>query len=115
MPQEPSHASPTTTALKATLADPEAWDLLEGLPIGVYTCDREGYIISFNKAAVELWGKQPDIGRDKWFMDWKLFNTDGTALSVEESPMGRTLQTGKAIEGEELLIQRGWQYQVYYP
>ncbi|WP_162996536.1 PAS domain S-box protein [Mucilaginibacter celer] len=104
---EPSSAYQTKTALKATLADPEAWDLLEGLPVGVYACDKEGYIVSFNKAAVELWGRLPYIGRDKWFMDWKLFRADGTALPYEQAPMARTLQSGKAIRGEELLVQRG--------
>ncbi|MEO3404573.1 PAS domain-containing protein [Mucilaginibacter sp. CAU 1740] len=99
MQPKPSPANATNTALKATLAGTEAWDLLEALPIGVYTCDKEGYIVSFNKAAVELWGRQPDIGRDKWFMDWKLFRTDGTVLPYEESPMGRTLQAGKVVEG----------------
>ncbi|PWK77918.1 PAS domain S-box-containing protein [Mucilaginibacter oryzae] len=104
---EPSSAYQTKTALKATLAGTEAWDLLEDLPIAVYTCDKDGYIVSFNKAAVELWGRPPHIGRDKWFMDWKLFRTDGTVLSYEQSPMGRTLQTGVAVIGEELIIERG--------
>ena len=36
--------------------------ILESLAAAVYTCDRSGYI-NYNKAAVILWGRHPEIGR----------------------------------------------------
>ncbi|HLT41538.1 MAG TPA: PAS domain-containing protein, partial [Sphingobacteriaceae bacterium] len=40
------------------------------LPIAFYTCDADGYITFFNDAAVELWGRTPEIGKDLWCGSW---------------------------------------------
>ena len=37
--------------------------LLDLLPVGVYVCDRAGLVVRYNRAAAELWGCQPKIGR----------------------------------------------------
>jgi len=35
--------------------------LLEVLPAAAYTCDAGGLITSFNRRAVELWGRAPKV------------------------------------------------------
>jgi PAS domain S-box-containing protein len=40
--------------------------LIKSLPTAYYTCNAEGYIDSFNDAAVELWGREPELGKEKW-------------------------------------------------
>jgi transcriptional regulator with GAF, ATPase, and Fis domain len=37
-------------------------ELLQALPVAVYTTDAQGRITSFNEAAVRLWGCRPEIG-----------------------------------------------------
>lgn len=39
-------------------------NVLENLPAAVYTCDNDGYIKFYNKAAAKLWGREPEIGKD---------------------------------------------------
>jgi PAS domain S-box-containing protein len=80
--------------------------LFDNLPIAVYTCDKQGYITSFNQAAVKLWGRTPVIGEDLWCGSWKIFHPDGEPLKLDSCPMARTLKEGTAIEGEEIIIQR---------
>ncbi|MDB4918431.1 PAS domain S-box protein [Mucilaginibacter sp.] len=80
--------------------------LFDNLPIAVYTCDKQGYITSFNQAAVKLWGRTPVIGEDLWCGSWKIFHPDGEPLKLDSCPMALTLKEGIAIEGEEIIIQR---------
>ncbi|MGV3510048.1 MAG: PAS domain S-box protein [Sphingobacteriaceae bacterium] len=87
-----------TDQLKASLYD--------NLPVAIYTCDNSGYITSFNKAAVSLWGREPEIGKDLWCGSWKIFNSSGEQISLDSCPMARTLKEGVAIEGEAIIIER---------
>ncbi|MDB5154844.1 MAG: domain S-box protein, partial [Mucilaginibacter sp.] len=83
-----------------------ATDFFENLPVAFYTCDRQGHITSYNKAAVKLWGQEPKRGKDMWCGSWKIFNPDGSELPLDASPMARTLKEGIPIEAEEIIVQR---------
>jgi PAS domain-containing protein len=48
-------------------------DLLEALPAAVYTTDASGRITFYNKAAIEMAGRTPQLG-DEWCVTWRLFN-----------------------------------------
>ncbi|MCR8557871.1 PAS domain S-box protein [Mucilaginibacter sp. BJC16-A38] len=80
--------------------------LFDNLPIAIYSCDKEGFITSFNQAAVNLWGRTPEIGKDLWCGSWKIFQLNGEPLNLDSCPMARTLKEGIALEGEEIIIQR---------
>jgi PAS domain S-box-containing protein len=80
--------------------------LVQSLPAAVYTCDQDGRVILYNDAAVELWGRTPDVGKDLWCGSWRIFRPDGTSMPVEECPMARTLKEGRAVRGEEIIIER---------
>lgn len=85
---------------------PPSDELLAGLPIAVYTCDKYGYILTFNQAAVDLWGRRPEIGRDLWCGSLKIFRPTGEQMPLDDCPMARTLKTATAINGERIIIQR---------
>ena len=80
--------------------------LVESLPAAVYTCDREGLIELFNDAAVKLWGRTPVIGEDQWCGSYRTYQSDGTPLPLDQCPMARTLREGRALAGEEIIIER---------
>jgi PAS domain S-box-containing protein len=80
--------------------------LFDDLPVAVYTCDESGRIKSYNKAAIKLWGREPEVGKDVWCGSWKIFLTDGTPMPLDQCPMARTLKEGIAIEGEEIIVKR---------
>jgi PAS domain S-box-containing protein len=82
------------------------YELFDHLPIAIYTCDKDGYITSFNKAAVKLWGRTPETNKELWCGSWKIFKPNGLPLPLDTCPMARTLKEGIAIEGEEIIIQR---------
>jgi PAS domain S-box-containing protein len=81
--------------------------LIQTLAAAIYTCDADGYITFYNKAAVELWGREPEIGKDLWCGSWKIFDPeDGSPMSLSDCPMARALKGGKPIRGEEIIVER---------
>jgi PAS domain S-box-containing protein len=80
--------------------------LLQSLPAAVYTCDGQGRITSFNDAAVKLWGRTPELGKDLWCGSWKIYDTDGSSLPLATCPMAIALQEGRAVYGKEIVIER---------
>jgi PAS domain S-box-containing protein len=80
--------------------------LVQNLPAALYTCDREGRITLFNEAAVALWGRTPEIGKDSWCGSWKIYKPDGSELPIDECPMAVTLKEGRPVVGEEIIVER---------
>ncbi|MFQ6241946.1 PAS domain S-box protein [Sinorhizobium meliloti] len=80
-------------------------DLLEALPAAVYTTDAEGRITFFNKAAVEMAGRTPQIG-DKWCVTWRLYRPDGTYLPHDQCPMAVALKEDRPVRGEHAVAER---------
>jgi len=72
----------------------------------IYICDRDGYIKFYNNAAVKLWGRVPEIGKDLWCGSWKIFTPDGLPTLFEDCAMAKALQQGISIPGEEIMIER---------
>lgn len=81
-------------------------DILDALPVALYTTDAEGRITYYNEAAVEMSGRRPALGDDKWCVSWKLFHPDGTPLAHDECPMATALREQRAVRGAEAVAQR---------
>jgi PAS domain S-box-containing protein len=81
-------------------------DLIQNLPVAVYTADKDGYILLFNKASVALWGRVPRIGVDRWCGSWKIFNSLGESIPHDESPMAICIKEARVLQSEEIKIER---------
>jgi len=81
-------------------------DILEDLPVAIYTTDVDGRITYYNRACVELAGRRPVLGEDCWSVAWKLFTADGTPLPHSESPTALTLRERRPVRGMELIVER---------
>jgi two-component system, chemotaxis family, CheB/CheR fusion protein len=80
--------------------------IVEHLPTALYTTDAAGRITYFNKAAVALWGRSPQIGEELWCGSWRLFWPDGRPMAHEECPMAVTLKTGYPVLGAQAIAER---------
>jgi PAS domain S-box-containing protein len=81
--------------------------LLNSLPVAVYTCDANGYITLYNEAAVDLWGRAPEPGKDLWCGSWRIFVPGtGENLPLDECPMAIVLKEQRFVEQGEIIIQR---------
>jgi PAS domain S-box-containing protein len=81
-------------------------ELLEALPVAVYTTDAEGRITFFNQAAADLWGHRPTLGSDRWCGSWRLFWPDGRPMSHDQCPMALTLKEGRPVRGVEAIAEK---------
>jgi PAS domain S-box-containing protein len=80
--------------------------LVQALPTAVYTTDATGRIQLFNDAAVELWGRRPQAGRDLWCGSWKIYRPDGSPMPLDQCPMAVALKEARVVRGEEIVIER---------
>jgi len=80
--------------------------LVFALPAAVYTTDRQGRITLYNDQAAKMWGRRPEIGRDLWCGSHRIFRQDGTPMPHEQCPMAVTLHEGRAVRGQEILVER---------
>ena len=81
-------------------------DLIEELPVAVYTCDEKGRIIYYNEAAATLWGRSPLVGEDLWCGSFKVYGTDGIPLTPDEYPAAIALKERRLIKNHEVIIEQ---------
>jgi two-component sensor histidine kinase len=82
--------------------------LLENLPAGAYTCDPQGLITYFNQQALQLWGRAPKLNDpvDRFCGSFKLLSANGLPIAHDQCWMALALQTNKAYNGHEIVIER---------
>jgi PAS domain S-box-containing protein len=78
----------------------------EALPAAVYTTDTSGKITFYNRAAAELWGCEPELGKSEWCGSWRLYWPDGRPMPHGECPMAVALKEERAIRGGEAIAER---------
>ena len=74
-------------------------DFLNAVGVAVYTTDAAGRITFFNGAAVELWGRRPELG-EEWCGSLRLFHLDGRPMRHDECPMAIALKEHRPVRGE---------------
>jgi len=81
-------------------------DILEDLPAAIYTTDSDGRITYFNQACIDLAGRVPMLGTDRWCVCWRLLSPEGQPLSPEDWPVADALRAGHALHGTEIVAER---------
>lgn len=95
-----------SAALRLALQSQEG--LLDRLPIGVYSCDRDGILVQYNRRAAELWGRSPVPGdvANRFCGALRVFRVDGSELSLSQGPVSEVLRTGEPVRDRDLIIER---------
>ena len=91
---------------EARRKDDQLSRVLDALPAAIYTTDAAGRITYYNRAAADLAGRQPEIGKDEWCVTFRLFMPDGTPLPHDQCPMAIALKECRPVRGVEALAQR---------
>jgi PAS domain S-box-containing protein len=79
--------------------------LLQALPVALYTTDIDGRITFYNEAAAEFAGRRPEPG-EMWCVTWRLYHLDGTPLPHDQCPMAIALREGRPVRGIEAIAER---------
>ncbi|MEH3117364.1 MAG: hypothetical protein PGN25_07085 [Methylorubrum populi] len=86
--------------------EPSRADLFRQIDAPLYTTDSDGWLTYYNEAAAELWGFRPVLGKARWCGSWRLFETDGTPLPHDRSPMALALAGERAVRGVQIGLER---------
>ena len=78
---------------------------LDAVAVAVYTTDIDGRITFFNEAAVELWGRRPELG-EEWCGSLRLFHLDGRPMRHDECPMAIALKEQRPVRGSIAYAER---------
>ena len=81
--------------------------LINGLPVPIYTTDPDGRLTWYNQAAVEMWGREPEIGKESWCGFQRVYDQDYQPLDMEKSPIGVTVAQSQSVRGAEVIAERG--------
>jgi PAS domain-containing protein len=82
--------------------------LFEQVPFAVYVCDRDGFVLRYNRRAAELWGRSPRLGDpdERFCGSYRMFRPDGSLLPHHQCPMADVLRTGVSVRAQEVHIER---------
>lgn len=80
--------------------------IIRDLPIAVYACDVQGYLVGYNKAAATLWGREPELGKEQWSGVWKAYTLNGEPLPLHHAPIALALQQKANMCGMEMMVER---------
>lgn len=72
-------------------------DLLQALPLAIYTTDAQGRITFYNEAAASFWGQRPTVGESHWCGSWKLRHFDGRPMQHDECPLAIALKEQREV------------------
>jgi PAS domain S-box-containing protein len=88
----------------------QSWEegLLDWLPVGIYTCDKDGALVRYNRRAAELWGWAPAAAdrQPRFCGAYRAYRNTGEVLLLSEAPMSEVLRTGKPVRDREVIVER---------
>jgi PAS domain S-box-containing protein len=80
--------------------------ILDALPVAIYMTEADGRISYFNRTAVELAGREPQLGTDRWCVSHRLFDSAGRPMELDECPMAVTLREQRPVRGVQITAER---------
>ena len=86
-------------------SEPRYQQMLQALPLPVYTTDLEGRITFYNEAAADFAGCRPTLG-EQWGVIWRLYRLDGTALPPDQCPIATAVREGRPVRRMDAIAER---------
>jgi PAS domain S-box-containing protein len=93
-------------AVNALATGPRSRSMLDAIDVPIYTTDASGAVTYWNAACVEFAGREPELGRDRWCVTWKLYTTAGDPLSHDRCPMAQAIREKRAIREVIAIAER---------
>ncbi len=79
---------------------------LDRLSAATYVTDPDGVITYYNPACIDLAGRVPLLGHDRWCVTWKLYTEEGTFLPHDQCPMAIAILEQRPVRGVSAVAER---------
>lgn len=93
-------------ALDALAVGDDCHAALDELPVPIYTTDGTGAVTYWNRACVEFAGRDPQLGKDRWCVTWKIYTTTGELLPHDKCPMAQAIKEQRIIRDTVAIAMR---------
>src|SRR5215217_3216900 len=93
-------------AISALSTDLDWRSSLDQVPAPVYVTDADGRVTYWNRACVDFAGREPQLGRDRWCVTWKIYTTDGDFLPHDKCPMAQAIREKRQNRGAVAIAMR---------
>jgi PAS domain-containing protein len=97
MVAKPNPEAILATALDALSAGSDWRKVLDELTVPIYVTDTEGSVTYWNQGCIELAGRVPQLGHDRWCVTWKIYTTTGEFIPHDECPMAQAIRHQRTI------------------
>jgi PAS domain S-box-containing protein len=94
------------TAIGALSTSPDWRAVLDELPAPIYLADVEGAVTYWNRACIELAGRVPQLGQDRWCVTWRIYTTNGDFMPHDECPMAEAIKKCELVRGKVAIALR---------
>ena len=94
------------TALDALSTEPDWRAILDELPVPIYTTDTDGAVTYWNRACIELAGRVPQLGQDRWCVTWRIYTTEGDFMPHDQCPMAEAVRSREENRGKVAIALR---------
>jgi PAS domain-containing protein len=92
------------TALQ--LGSEQRHSALEAIPVPVYLTDPNGTLTYCNRACHDMAGREPQPGKDRWCVTWRLRSTSDEPLPHDRCPMALAIKEKREIRNEVAIALR---------
>jgi len=93
-------------ALEALATKSECRVSLDELPVPIYTTDASGAVTYWNRACVALAGREPELGRDRWCVTWRIYTTAGDFMPHDQCPMAEAIKEQRIVRDSVAIAER---------
>jgi PAS domain S-box-containing protein len=80
--------------------------VLDRLPVPLYLTDDAGLVIYWNRACADFAGREPQLGKDRWCVTWRIHTTADEHLPHDKCPMALAIKEKREIRGEIAIAMR---------
>lgn len=80
--------------------------VLDALEAPIYVTDATGAVTYWNSACVDFAGRQPQLGKDRWCVTWRLYTTTGESLPHDRCPMAQAIHERRIIRDSIAIAER---------
>lgn len=80
--------------------------VLDALPVPVYLTDPDGLVTYWNRACAEFAGREPQLGKDRWCVTWRIHTPSDEPLPHDRCPMAMAVRERREIRGEVAIAMR---------